>query len=169
MDSLMKGLMKDFTKSEMLSIATELEVAVTRRTLFSTILEMVLDDLDENGIPDDGSELLEEFLVAAEYLDEDGNILPALEIEESENGGDDDDDDGESVELPPCFGFADKRDPACRRCEMYDGCLAERIASRPPCFGRLYSGTAEECEICIEASNCVAAKERVGGKNGTQT
>ena len=158
---MLNDLMKDFTKSEMIDIAEELDVSVTRKVLLTNMLKAVLADLDENGIPDDNSELLSEFLIAAEYTDEDGNVLPAHEELLEKKGDDDDkDDEGEPVEFPPCFGFADKRDPACKRCEVLKLCLAERINNRPPCFGRLFSATAEECKICIEASNCAAEKER---------
>lgn len=158
MDDLVRGLVSDFSKKEILVIAEELDLEFSSRVRSSEIVDSILEDMDENGIPvsDECSELLTEFLIAAEYTDDDGNIVEDGGDEDSKEGSDEKEEEM-SVEPPPCFGFADERDPACKRCKAYSICMEERLETRPECFGRLFSKDAEECGVCIEASSCELA------------
>lgn len=160
MDDLVKGLISDFSKKEILAIAEELDLEFGSRARSSEIVGSILEDMDENGIPvsDECSEVLTEFLIAAEYIDDDGNVIEGNGSDESlKEGGNDKKEEETPAEPPPCFGFADERDPACKRCKAYDVCMQERLETRPECFGRLFSKDAKECEICIEANSCELA------------
>lgn len=161
-DDMRRGLLGDFQKSELLEIAKELELDVNRRSRAPIVIDMILADLDDNGIPDpdsdDTSELMLEFLVAAEFVDENGNIL---ESGNGEKKGDDSEQELEEIpyeDLPECYAMADGRDPACKKCKLFDDCAEERVACRPECFSRLYDENAEECGVCIEANPCRKSK-----------
>lgn len=161
MDSLAKDLVSDFSKKEILAIAEELDLEFSSRVRSSEIVNSILEDMDENGIPvsDECSELLTEFLIAAEYIDDGGNVVEDGGDEDSKEGSDEKEEEM-PAEPPPCFGFADERDPACKRCNAYSVCMEERLATRPECFGRLFSAVAEECKVCIEASPCELAMSK---------
>lgn len=151
----MDNLLKKFSKEEILEVARELDLKVKLGDRSSLVLEKIMGDLEAHGVPetDDCSELLFEFLVTADFVDEDGNLLGEGEEEE--------DSSEETVELevvkPECFSFADKRDPACNRCVLLLECAEVRIRNRPSCYGRLFDRSAEECKVCIEAPFCMVA------------
>jgi hypothetical protein len=145
-------LYKQFNKSEVIKIARELELEVKVSQSAKTVTNMILDNIDELGVPDESSsDLMNEFLYVAEYIDSDGEI-----IEEEE------DDKIEDVvvqvidpdQVPDCYTFADERDPACKRCKLVRECVLARIDNRPECFGQLFDERAEECKACIEAPLC---------------
>lgn len=158
---LVSGLVRDFSKQEVLEIAEEvLEEEVSSKISKLNIVGQVLDDIDDRGIPDldECSDLVYEFLVAAEYVEgDDTDDVPEggdeekeeleTEEEEGESGVEDDD-------LPECYGFADNRDPACKKCRIKSDCMKVRLASRPECYGLLYEDNVGECDICIEALSC---------------
>jgi len=171
MDELTKGLLQDFSKEELLAIAEELEIKLPKGmgTMARGIIQSVYANLDKEGVPDatfggslatdedEVSELLFDFLLAAEYVDEDGNILEDDETEEK--GGDAEEIEELPDDLPECFGYAEIKDPACRKCKIYNLCAIERIGTRPECFGVLFKLQDEECLSCIEANECQQARK----------
>jgi len=140
-----------FKKSELQEIAQELDIDIGRLNTRQLVLAIV-NDIEDQGIPDtdDCSELLFEFLLNVDFIDEDGEILEEQKPEQVPVLL----EEGESVENPECFSFAEIRDPACKRCTIYDRCLEARERARPACFGKSYSAQSEECRACIEANAC---------------
>lgn len=170
MDEAVRELSKLYKKKEIQEIAEELleeepELSVSKAGL----IEQILDDLDENGIPDTSesdncSELLYDFLIEAGYIDADGNVIPFDEEvgDEGQEGQEEDDEyEGDVDDVPECYGFADSRDPACKKCLQYDDCVKVRISNRPDCFGILYNATEAECNVCLESSSCKIQKEKL--------
>jgi len=157
-EKVVKELYTQFKKVELVEVAKDLDIKIDpRRQSNRQISKEILKDLEANGVPevDDCSDLTNELLFVAGYIDEQGELIEEVDIEQ-----DDEDEEVEVVEedlpekLPPCFTFADERDPACKRCKVKIPCLEQRIINRPPCFGRYYNKHAEECEGCMEAVNC---------------
>jgi len=164
MDELTKGLLRDFSKEELIAIANEMAISLPKGvgTMARGIIQIVYRDIEANGVPDatdeeEVSELLFDFLLAAEYVDEDGNVLEDDETEDEE-GGNDEEELPEG--LPECFGYAESKDPACRKCQIFDNCHKERKETRPECFGILFKLQDEECLSCIEANDCQKTKEK---------
>lgn len=151
-------LQSQFTKPEILKIAEELEIDVNPSLGTARILEIVIRDIEANGVPelDDCSDLLGEFLVTAEYIDETGALISKQDTSEVEEEADEVEID--ESRLPPCFSKADPRDPACMRCAVFDACMVSRIANRPPCFGT-FLATDDQCRICLEAADCKIIKD----------
>lgn len=157
---LLRQLLGDFEKKELISIAEELGLTVSKKVRAPTVIKKVFQDLDENGVPelDDCSDELYEFLVAAEVIDEEGNIIEkGGTLTETESK--DEDSDEEEIRRPECFGFADKRDPACKKCSIYENCLMARVASRPSCFAVMFDLNSEECDVCLEGAHCREQQE----------
>lgn len=144
---------KQFTKKELHKIAEELEIGVDIGASATSIVSTVIGDLDENGVPEieDCSDLLAEFLVAAEYIDENGNPVQEEEEKSSEEPVIDD------AKKPECFGFQDSRDPACAKCKVVAACTKERVRTRPTCFGKLFKAHDPECQACLEFAECKGA------------
>jgi len=155
-----KDIYTQFNKKELLACADELGiVGETAQASAKLLSDVILKDLEENGIPEnleDISDSLFELLVAAEYIDEEGNLLDSTEEEEK------------SIvpvvvveDIPDwvCFGYAEPRDPACNKCRLYDACWVRRIDKRPQCFGKMYAVDAQECRECGESYYCKLEKE----------
>lgn len=146
---------KEFTKREIVKIVRELGMKPDRSIRSAQLITTITDDLLENGIPEpqDMSDELFEFLLTIEWINDDGDI-----IYEEEGGADEEDKepvvDLDEVDLPACFGFADSRDPACKRCKVFDLCMKERLSVRPECFGLLFDENHPECQACLEANFC---------------
>jgi len=153
-----KTVYTQFQKRELISIVEEMGLDIQLDTRASDIVAAIYRDIDENGVPDtddDMSDLLLEFLVAAEYVDENGNVL----VEQKE----DDDDDEDSVP-------DDERDPSCKRCKVFNRCMKMRINARPDCYGKLYEVRDEQCKVCLEALPCsiIVSKIRIMRKQGVK-
>jgi hypothetical protein len=150
MDHL-RELYRQFKKSELLHIASLLDVAVSLEDRVPHITKAICDDLEVNGVPevDECDDLTFEFLVAGEYMDEDGNLLDVDEEVAQDNIIPTDN-------IPDCFegAFADSRDPGCNRCSLFKMCMSNRINSRPDCYGRLFDADSNECMMCFEAPAC---------------
>ena len=176
------AIMQEFEKSELIEIAKELDLTMSDGQSALIIIEAIRKSLREEGIPaeEDCSDLLDDFLFVAGYIDESGEI-----IDEDADGGElgnvvdstritsqdtfvvhtEQGDgvierdthfvvDGKEVRKPPCYGFAEERDPACKRCRVFEYCQKVRMASRPACYGKLFSATDENCNDCLEAASC---------------
>ena len=143
---------KQFTKKELHAIAGELAVEVQLGTNSKALVDAIIKSLDTDGVPefDDCSDTLAEFLLAAEYIDEEGNLL--------EEETDEDVIEEEAVK-PECFGYQDDRDPACERCKVLSACKKEKARTRPECFGVRYKVNDPECQICLEYGECKGAKK----------
>lgn len=156
-----------FKKSELQGIARELDIEVGRLNTRQLVLAIV-NDIEDQGIPDadDCSDDLFEFLLNIDFIDEDGEVLE--KTKEPESGPFDLEELPEEREPrnsnhlplknPECFSFAEIRDPACKRCLIFDQCSVARKRARPACFGKSYSPESEECRGCIEASACSKVK-----------
>jgi len=113
--------------------------------------------------------LLFEYLVAAEIIDEDGNLIGEVETDAKPA-----EQSVPKENMPPCYGFEDDRDPACKRCKVAQSCRTTRVESRPACFGKLYAEHDENCMACIEAPFCkievlaTKAQSTVGTKKGSK-
>jgi len=60
---------------------------------------------------------------------------------------------------PICFGYRDDANPSCRlRCRLKAECYKWQLETRPPCFGNYVEGKIE-CNLCIDASQCIDAGE----------
>ena len=150
MDSYISDLCKEYRKQEIMTLAEELELS--KRGSAGTIMEKVIWDLEDKGVPDESecSELMSDFLLASGFVDEDGNIIEDDEDEEEEL-----DDEPLVIEKnPECFAFADDRDPACNKCKFKESCMVARINDRPECFGELFDRNSEECQGCLEVTFC---------------
>lgn len=152
-------LISQFDKDEILKVAGELGLLFKIGDRSSVLMEMILKDIDENGVPDTGecSDLMFEFLVNAEIVDEDGKI-----IEEVVSGDKTEEPAMLEQEVPECYSYADERDPACNRCKLMIDCMKVRISNRPECFGRLFDRNAEECKVCLEAPFCMKVISKKG-------
>ena len=62
---------------------------------------------------------------------------------------------------PPCFGFADAKDPACNKCDEFEACLKRLQKTRPPCYGTFFDSDKSKCMTCILASMCQEQQEEV--------
>ena len=114
------------------------------------MIHSIIDNIDAEGVPvaDDCTDPMLDFLYVAGFTDEDGNLLP-----EAKEGVQDDVAD-EQTQVPDCFGFADERDPACKKCTIFKECMRERVDVRPECFAQLFDDTSEECKACLEYGAC---------------
>ena len=147
-------LYKEFNKSEIIKIAKELDLAVKVSQSAKVITNAILADINKEGVPDiDSSELMDEFLYVAGYIDDDGN-LKEEDDEQIEDVSTQVNEVEEVDQKPDCFTFADERDPACKKCKLVRECVVARIDNRPACFGQFFDDTAEECKVCIEAPLC---------------
>jgi hypothetical protein len=148
-DAIQEGL----TKRDLLDIIEELQIAdIELSTRYSVIVDTIIKDCDDNDVPEwgDCSKLLRKFLMLAEITDKNGELISEKSDEEVVEA-----DEIQDVEnYPECFGLADIKDPACNRCKVVKLCLEKRKNSLPPCYGKKYSETAEECAICIENIVC---------------
>jgi len=149
-------LYKEFNKSEIIEVAKELELSTKVTQSAKVITNMVLDDLNDEGVPEECSELMDEFLYVAGYIDDDGNLLEEEEEDEQIEDVSTQVDEAKEVDQTPpgCYTFADERDPACKKCKLVRECVLARIDNRPLCFGQFFDDTAEECKVCIEAPLC---------------
>lgn len=164
-----------FGKPELIACCEELKLDTTGTT--RDLIARLYMDMYTNGLPanEDCSDSLYSFMVEARFIDEDGTELEIPELDMSEEevnerkpAGIVETIDGDPSNAPRCYGYADNRDPACRRCKLLDTCTVKRISIRPPCFGKEFSTVAEECLVCIEAYNCKVAFEdakRILSKN----
>ena len=158
MDDVLRGLMAEFKKSELLEIAKELDLEMSRGVRAPTLISSILKNLDDEGVPepDDCSDVLWEFLVAAEYIDEDGNLLELEEDDDEKEGGNELQENGVEKIDHKCYGYHDPHDPACRKCKVSDQCIIKRQADllKLECYGLLFDKSDPECGSCIEASGC---------------
>lgn len=158
MPDVMKELYQQFSKSELSSIAEELELDIDVQLNSRKIIDAVLKDIEENGLPelDTCSELLGEFLVAAELYDADGNVVEkqqAITVEAKPVAATKPVEQ-ETVNVPQCYGFEDDKDPSCQICKLQAICKQTRMDNRPACFGKLFSEHDENCKACIEYNFC---------------
>lgn len=168
-DEVLASIYRQFDKDELLDIAGELGVVINERSPVARIIKALAADLEEEGVPEAevSSDLMNEFLYVAGYIDEDGELIEVNEDEpespDQEEDETSDNTDSESVpnERPACFSLADDRDPACNRCAVFQACLETRINRRPECFGVAYSEHAEECKICIERPFCRLETQKI--------
>ena len=108
------------------------------------------------------SDLLDDYLVNAEFVDEDGRVVKgggkkrlSLKAFLEENG----------LSKPDCFGFADDGAPECDRCQVYMYCSEDRVENLPPCYGLKYNDKDTECAVCLEAPFCKEGKKEIQTKN----
>lgn len=136
-----KIVTEDFTLSELLKLATELEVTCSKTITSSKLVVMLYNDIEENGVPEETSDLLEDFLMCLGYIDDDED-------------SDEQEPKEEELVKPTCFGFHDGHDPICKDCPVATHCKKVRISNRPNCFGLLFDRTNEDCKGCIEFGAC---------------
>lgn len=152
------AILKEFTKPELVKIANELEIDLPDKATSTRLIININADLTENGIPeeDDCSDLLEDFLWVAGFIADDEDDETEEEVEEEPVP----EPVVEESALPDCYGCADERDPSCKRCKVFTGCMAERVSIRErelECFGKLFDINAQECGHCLEAGPCKIA------------
>ena len=142
---LRDDILSQFTKDELLEVATDFGIDANPSDQVINVVKSIFIQLAQDGVPDSVTEIMADFLVAAEVLDEDYNQIDYIE---------EDDEEVLPIKLPPCFGIADDRDPNCQRCKLLDVCKAKRLDNRPPCYGLAFDGNEDDCKICLEASFC---------------
>ena len=166
----LSSLYRDFLKSELIDIAQELSLVVSGDTTTKVLVSKIIADIEANGVPEveDCSDVMLQFLVAAEVCDEDGNLISGAVEQGNEEAVVVSEDVQEK--LPDCYGFEDDRDPACNRCKVKDACKAARIQNRPPCFGKLFEEHDENCGACIESPFCslvfIKSQKQISTKKG---
>jgi hypothetical protein len=151
MTDIIKEIYSVISKKEVLTVARELGLEVESSDRTQVVIELILDDLNENGVPenDDMSEEMKKFLITAKIIDKDGEL-----ISEEQTKEEDAKEEEEEEKLPECFGMADEYDPACKKCKVLQKCKKQREDNTPPCFGKLFEQGANECSICIENVRC---------------
>jgi len=149
MENVVRDVISQFSKPEIVSISKELQVDATGKSSIVLVEECIkkIKHLLENEEVD-LSDLSFEFAVTAEIIDENGNELEDKEIEQ------------EAIETnipenaPECYTYAaaNPADPSCKKCRVLIDCQARRITRRPKCFGnpKLYNPKDVECEHCLE-------------------
>lgn len=155
------SLYRDFMKAELLSIAESLGLDTTSETTSKVLVKRIMQNLVDEGVPeiDQCDDLMYQFLVAAEMIDINGNLIEGETAEETD-AITEEPSESESENVPPCYGFEDDRDPACGKCRVQIACRKLRIRQRPPCFGKLFEVNDENCKVCIEAPFCKQALEQ---------
>lgn len=148
-----KDLYKQFTKPELVKVGKELSLELDPTFTSRQVVDLVAKDLEINGVPEvnGASDLMGEFLIAGEWIDEKGNLIQDQRQSEEAIIEEDVVDDVK----PECYGFEDSRDPACKQCRLQGECNKQRVANRPECYGKAFSKNAPECAICIEAGSCM--------------
>jgi hypothetical protein len=142
----------------------DLDLDVDHGTSSKKLVTMLIDDIEENGIPDpdDCSPELEDFLYRAGFTDEHGDPLDEYYEDEFEDFQEDEEyeDEEESEEpvevevLPQCFSFHSEKDPACRKCKVIEACKVKRLEILPECFGKAFDKNDDNCKVCIENIHC---------------
>lgn len=150
-------LYKKFTKLQVLEISEELKIKGYKRFASSGLqsremCDAITKELNTAGLPEDLSDVSDDtfnFLIEGGWIDADGNIIESevVKVEEVK-------EETIEIKLPGCFGLEDDLDPACKHCKVQDRCKTHRIASRPACFGKMFSANEPECMECIEAIFC---------------
>lgn len=164
-------LADEFTVAELTLIAEQVGLAPVSRWSQRQLVDAIIAKLDRDGIPHPpsgeveelpkGALLLEEFLYIGLYVDDNGNPikktgkLPLDEFMRQHN----------LTRKPDCYGFADDKDPSCKRCVLYLYCAAHRIANLKPCYAILWENGHPECTKCLDATFC---KEAVLSKQGAK-
>lgn len=149
-------LQESLTKRDLLEVVEELGIAdIEISERYTNIVDAIISDCDENGVPEwgDCSKLLRRFLIISKITDKDGELITVESSTKSAEGSPD-----VETEYPECFGLSDIRDPACGGCKVYSICEQKHKESLPPCYGKSYSDTAQECELCIEKDSCKEIK-----------
>lgn len=160
-----RDLYKYFSKPQLVLVCKELGVEISVTDPSKSISDKLLDDMLENGVPenDQCSPLLIKMLKSAGIMNEKGELVEVVDEEVAEEIPTQEVESmlEESVteSVPDCYGFEDDRDPACQQCKYKEKCKVQRVNNRPPCYGKLYDETSDECKICIEASECKERKE----------
>ena len=156
------SLYRDFMKAELLSIAESLDLDTSSETTSKVLVKRIMQNLIDEGVPEieECSDLMYQFLVAAEVIDADGNLIEGETIEEADAVAEET-SESEAENVPPCYGFEDDRDPACEKCKVQIACRKLRIRQRPPCFGKLFEVNDENCKVCIEAPFCKQVLEEM--------
>ena len=142
-------LHKRFSKPELMEILADLKVISKAAATMTSkdLVTAITAYLDKHGLPDDCSDLSFDFLIAAGFVDENGNTLDHVPEKEEQEP---------TIRLPQCYGFEDTpSDPACKGCKVRVACRTARESNRPPCFGKLFDNNAAECQVCIEKSFCM--------------
>lgn len=159
---------RSFSKQDLIAITIELSLRVDPGLHIWKMIEAILSDLDESGVPldDDLSDELFDFLVYAKYITDDGTLIEIVEGE-----GEDEVEELEETEkeiedlpedLPECFGWGDPEDDRnCARCPIVDACVTERdkTIADMACFGVLYDEKSPDCTDCTIWRLCQAKME----------
>ena len=144
-EAVLRDVIEQFSKQELMQIRDELGLTVVGATM--VLARSIISDLDQNGVPDPKTQLFKDFLVAAEYTDDDGNLIGF-------DGSTEDGAEPATEDLPKCFGFHSPIDPACQRCPVKPRCQEYLMAHLPSCFGVYFDKTNVDCQGCLVASLC---------------
>lgn len=161
MGSQTDNIAEEFKNAELVIIAELAGLAPTSKWGSRKLVDVISKRLKEQGIPKltgkspEDMELFDDYLYVAGFTDGEGNVQADV------GGGKEQKQTLEEfmaerklTQKPDCFGFADDRDPACKRCALYNYCAEEHIASLPACYGELYLANDPECGACMEAPFC---------------
>jgi hypothetical protein len=151
MEKAVRDVISQFEKPELLEVAKEfgLEIDPRERSVEITIkaiskLRKLIDDEDFEL-----SDIAWEFAIAAEVIDENGNVLEVKEQETKKEL----EPLPANVKLPECYQIAaaNMKDPSCKKCRAFAHCERRRIELRPECFGtKMYDPNNVDCQACIE-------------------
>ena len=176
-NELKQELLDDFTHEELIEIyreVFELPEDVIPKAMSHQLIEEIDEDFTKNNPfePDDCSQLLADYMIAAEYIKEDEEVeevdktprlalyngilsperitfvLAEMHREYPEYA--------KIVQLPPCYTYHGENDPGCASCPVWDGCMEDRIKVRSnmKCFGVSFQLSNEMCKSCYEKYFC---------------
>ena len=140
-------IMMQFNKGDLRNIAESLSIPVNSQDRSKDILDGILQ-LIGDGVVTDNPDVLQ-FIKYVTNKDGEIVINRRMNIKYNEPNA-------------PCFGLADKSDPACKRCNIYDECYRKRVELRPNCFGNFNEDNAV-CRHCFEYSACYDITEKTDG------
>lgn len=156
----------EFTAAELVMVAERVGLAPTHRWGQRKLIDAINAKIMRDGLPeppqlpevedlleglDRATVLVEEYLYVAGFVDGEGkpierrNTKVPLEDFMAAHS---------VTQTPPCFAFADDKDPACQRCILYVYCVQKRLARLPPCFAILYEPSSPDCTVCMDAAFC---------------
>ena len=142
-----------FGKRELLQFCEELEMEVDASTHVYGLVEMLTEDMNENGVPvlEDVSERFAEYLVYMQYYTGTGEFVATpREKFQVEDTIEEKVEEDLPEELPECFGWGEPEwNGNCKRCPIQEACVRERdrLTAEMPCFGT-YDETDEACQEC---------------------
>jgi hypothetical protein len=162
-------LIKAHGKKALLEIADYLEIQVQEGTHAYAVIDLITQDIEDNGIPEPDEEMSDsfiEFMCDLGYYGEDSDgylvvlnptdeDVPDVPEPTSPKRAAEEEVD-EKFKISQCWGKCRPDDPSCKKCAALHACYIKRMDDRAkrPCFGKLFDAEDADCHICIEGPDC---------------